>query len=58
MLNLQKVIWVDGGELAGDDTDSHIDQLVRFVQPGKVVAAVSYHLDDSNAPDWRSSSSV
>jgi len=36
--------------LAGDDTDSHIDQLARFIRPGLVVAAVSYTSDDSNAP--------
>lgn len=50
MLNVEKVCWIDGGELAGDDTDSHIDQLVRFIRPGLVTAAVSYSLDDSNAP--------
>lgn len=33
MLGIRKVLWVDGGELAGDDTDSHIDQLVRFTHP-------------------------
>jgi agmatine deiminase len=49
MLGVQKVLWVDGGALEGDDTDSHIDQLVRFVRPGQVVAAVSYSADDSNA---------
>ena len=50
MLAVDKVCWIDGGELAGDDTDSHIDQLVRFTRPGVVTAAVSYNLDDSNAP--------
>lgn len=49
MLNLSKVLWVDGGALAGDDTDSHIDQLARFVRPGLVLAAVSYSSDDSNS---------
>lgn len=48
MLDIKKVLWVDGGALEGDDTDSHIDQLVRFVRPGVVVAAVSYSEDDSN----------
>ena len=48
MLGVTKVLWIDGGELAGDDTDSHIDQLVRFVRPTVLVAAVSSTSDDSN----------
>jgi agmatine deiminase len=50
MLGVTKVLWVDGGELAGDDTDSHIDQLARFIRPGIVVTAVSFTSDDCNAP--------
>ena len=49
MLGIRKVLWVDGGALAGDDTDSHIDQLARFIRPGLVVAAVSYSSNDGNA---------
>jgi len=37
-LAIEKILWV-GGELAGDDTDGHIDQLARFVAPGRVLAA-------------------
>ena len=37
-LACERVLWF-GGELAGDDTDGHIDQILRFVAPGCVVAA-------------------
>ena len=47
-LGVKKVLWIDGGALAGDDTDSHIDQLVRFSQPGRVLCAVSSTTDDAN----------
>ncbi len=50
MLGVTKILWVDGGALEGDDTDSHIDQLARFVRPGVVLSAVSHSGDDSNAP--------
>lgn len=32
-----RVLWVDHGDLEGDDTDSHIDTLARFL-PGNVIA--------------------
>ncbi len=48
-LGIEKVLWIDGGGLAGDDTDSHIDQLVRFTKPATVLAAVSYTSEDENS---------
>lgn len=32
-----KVLWLDHGALAGDDTDSHIDTLARLAPPGDVI---------------------
>lgn len=34
---LKKVLWLDHGYLAGDDTDSHIDTLARFVSNDTIV---------------------
>ena len=44
-----EIVWLDGGGLAGDDTDGHIDQLARFVDHENVVASVSDHMDDPSA---------
>ena len=38
-LSVEQVIWLTGEGLPGDDTDGHIDQLVRFVNSSTVVAA-------------------
>ena len=46
-LAVDRVLWT-GGELAGDDTDGHIDQLARFVAPGRVVAARQPDRGDPN----------
>lgn len=36
-LGIDKVLWVDHGNLAGDDTDSHIDTLARFAPDGTIL---------------------
>jgi agmatine deiminase len=54
MLGVTKVIWLDGTELDGDDTDGHIDQLVRFVAPGRVVLAARSIEADTNIESLQS----
>ena len=48
MLNVEEVIWLSG-ELAGDDTDGHIDNLARFVDPNTIVIPVEQNVVDENA---------
>ena len=47
----QMVLWLEGGAIAGDDTDGHIDQLARFVSPTTIVTAVETDpADENHAP--------
>lgn len=46
-LGIKKVIWLDRG-IAGDDTHGHVDDLARFVAPGKVVLVVEENKRDEN----------
>jgi len=40
-LGVTRFLWLDHGDLAGDDTDGHIDTLVRFVAPDHLVYQAS-----------------
>jgi len=37
ILGCRRFLWLDHGALTGDDTDGHIDTLVRFADPGTLV---------------------
>ena len=46
-LGVQNILWLAGG-ISGDDTDGHIDDLTRFVNPTTVVTVVENNLNDAN----------
>jgi agmatine deiminase len=46
-LGCKRTIWLKGG-LAGDDTDGHIDNVARFVNPKTVVCAFEKDPSDEN----------
>lgn len=47
-LGAQRVFWLDHGYLAGDDTDSHIDTLARFVTPESILYVKCEDKDDEH----------
>lgn len=43
----RKILWLGDG-IVGDDTDGHVDDLTRFVAPGRVVTIVESEVGDEN----------
>ncbi|MDP6625107.1 MAG: agmatine deiminase family protein [Nitrospinota bacterium] len=46
-LGVEKIIWLNEG-IAGDDTDGHIDDIARFVNPTTLLCAYENDKDDEN----------
>lgn len=47
--DVDRILWLKHGHLAGDDTDGHIDTLARFANPHTLCYAAC---DDSNDPHY------
>lgn len=48
-LGVAEILWLRQG-IAGDDTDGHIDDLARFVDPQTVVACIEHDRNSPNQP--------
>lgn len=46
-LGVKKVLWLGNG-IAGDDTHGHVDDLARFIAPGKVITMIEENKSDIN----------
>jgi len=47
-LGVQRVLWLDHGYLAGDDTDSHVDTLARFVSTDTIMYVQCLNEEDEH----------
>lgn len=48
--DIDRVIWIESGELLGDDTDSHIDMLARFCDPHTIAYTACRDQTDVHFP--------
>lgn len=46
IFGFQKIIWLENGHIVGDDTDSHIDTLARFISEDTIAYMKSYDTKD------------
>jgi agmatine deiminase len=48
-LGVEKIIWLGEG-IVGDDTDGHVDDLARFINPNTIATVVEDDIEDANYP--------
>ena len=48
-LGIGRFLWLDHGDISGDDTDGHIDTLARFTDPDTIVHATAPPRDRDHA---------
>lgn len=53
VFHLERVLWLEHGHLAGDDTDSHIDTLARFCSPDTIAYVQCTDVGDEHYEELR-----
>ena len=48
-LGFERFLWLDHGDISGDDTDGHIDTLARFANPDTILYATAAEDDPDHA---------
>lgn len=54
MLHVERVLWLDHGNLIGDDTDGHVDTVARFAPNDTIVYMQCQDKDDEQFADLNS----
>ena len=49
-LGFERILWLDHGQLSGDDTDGHVDTLARFATPDTILYSTAPAGDDDHPP--------
>lgn len=49
-LGAEKIIWIENGLYADDDTNGHVDNLLHVVRPGEVVLSWTDNINDPQYP--------
>lgn len=52
-LGVKKILWLDYGAFAGDDTDSHIDTLARIAPNNSIIYAGCDDINDSHYVEFK-----
>lgn len=47
-LGIHEIVWIENATMEGDDTDGHVDQLARFIDPQNLVVASCDDPSDAN----------
>lgn len=50
---LKRILWLDNGSIAGDDTDSHVDILARFCSEDTIAYTSCEDPEDENYPSLK-----